>query len=152
MIQFVIRVVASLTVGLLAGLNLGSMIAHYGFPTLSATAWIRTHQAEDGIFSRVMPPFLLGTLALAALATAVSSGAAKWQYLGSGVLVAVDLAMTIAGLVPLNRVIAIWDADAPPQIWAQTRDQWDLLHAIRNASVVVTAEISIGALAATRAA
>ena len=123
---------ATLGVGLLAGILIGTGMAQSTARALPAPAWILRFQLEDNLFAKAMPPVMLGTLLALAVATLLSQGAARWMFLASLVLMAAVLLITIGFEVPLNKQIHSWTADAPPPQWAQLRDLWLRRHVLRT--------------------
>jgi uncharacterized membrane protein len=143
----VVFVGATLATGLLAGLNLGSAFARRASAVLQGDVWITAHQAEDAIFSRIMPPFLISTIVLSVLAAILASHPARWLFAGSALLVVFDLVLTVTRLVPLNRAIANWLPSAPPDDWRRVRSDWSGLHGVRTGAVIVAAILATVALA-----
>jgi hypothetical protein len=138
---------ATLAASLLAGLNLGSLFARRGIDTLQADVWISTHQAEDAVFRRIMPPIIITTIALSVVAGALASGHRRWFFATSALLVAFDMLLTVTRLVPLNRRIAGWVAAAPHVDWQTVRNDWSRLHGIRTGAATLAALLSTAALA-----
>jgi len=141
-----VSILTTVATGLLGGVNLGTILARRGADTLPEAIWFRVHQAEDGVFSRVMPPFLITTIALGALAAVVATGPARWFYALSALCVVFDLVVTVVRLVPLNREIGSWTQE-PPEGWRIVRDRWSRLHAVRGAAVILAFLFSVIALA-----
>jgi len=137
---------AALATGLLAGVNLGSAFARRGTDLLSGDAWISMHQAEDAVFRRIMPPFLLSTIALSVVAAILASHLMRWLFAVSTLLVMFDLVVTVTRLVPINRAIANWLPSAPPADWRQVRRDWSRLHTVRTWPVLVAALLATVAL------
>ncbi len=124
--------IATLGVGLLAGILVGTGMAQSTARALPAAAWILRFQLEDNLFAKVMPPVMLSTLLALAAATALSQGTARRMFLASLVFTAAVLVVTIGFEVPLNKQIQSWTAAAPPPQWEQTRDLWLQRHVLRT--------------------
>ncbi len=124
--------VATLGVGLLAGILVGTGMAQSTARALPAPAWVLRFQLEDNLFAKAMPPVMLATLLALAAATFLSQGTVRWMFLASLVLVATVLVVTVAFEVPLNQQIQSWTADAPPPQWAQIRYLWLRRHLLRT--------------------
>lgn len=143
----VVLVAAVLATNLLAGLNLGSAFARRGGGLLPADVWITAHQAEDRVFRRIMPPFVLCTLAVSLVAAILDSRGGRWLFVASALLIAFDMVWSISRLVPLNRQIESWSPRAPPVDWQGIRRAWNSLHDLRTCAVLVAAVLATVALA-----
>jgi uncharacterized membrane protein len=47
-----------------------------------------------------------------------------------------DMAVTLAGNVPINKQVQRWSVAKPPAEWAELRDRWERLHTIRTMLIV----------------
>ena len=47
-----------------------------------------------------------------------------------------NMAVTLAGNVPINKQVQSWNVAEPPPEWAELRDRWERLHTIRTMFIV----------------
>ena len=138
----ILRVVAVVCAGLLAGIYFGYRTGdYYALQKLSASNFVQFQQVMHMHFARFMPPLVLTTL-LAALAWLVMvrsqwTSAEFWLIAASTCGIVLIAAMTRAVNVPLNNQLMTWDIAAPPsnlrEIWAP----WDRVNTIRMFVAVV---------------
>jgi hypothetical protein len=57
-----VALVATLGVGVLSGILVGTRLAAFTARGLSEAAWVLAFQLEDRLFAKVMPPAMLSTL------------------------------------------------------------------------------------------
>ena len=127
-----LALVATLGVGLLAGILVGTGMAAFTAKALPSTAWVMRFQLENRLFAKAMPPLMLGTL-LALMATGMlSRGASRFLFVTSIVLMVLVFVVTVAFEVPLNKEMQSWTAAAPPSHWQQIRDLWLQRHLLRT--------------------
>ena len=110
----------------------------------SASAYVEFHQATNKTFDPYMPIVVIGAL-LGGIALAIfSSGmrSAPGQFAIAGVLgyVAV-LAIGLPTCVRMNKIVAQWSIENPPNNWTSFRARWIRFHILRTL-------VSIPALAA----
>jgi uncharacterized membrane protein len=132
-----VQMLAVVMVGLIAGLMLGTGIEQHSLRALSASAWVTEHQVMDSWFRVIMPPFWNATALVLVVAALLSCGQARWLFGVAALLLIVSLVVTVRVEVPINRSIAMWDANLPPANWAQVRDHWLAFHRLRAASGIL---------------
>lgn len=132
-----VQMLAVIMVGLIAGLMLGTGIEQHSLRALSASAWVTEHQVMDSWFRVIMPPYWNATALVLVIAAFLSRGQARWQFGFAALLLIVSLVVTVRVEVPMNRSIAMWDANLPPANWAQVRDHWLAFHRLRTASGIL---------------
>ena len=135
-VRNLIALVATLGVGLLAGIMVGTGLAQLSAKALQADAWVMRFQLEDSLFARTMPPLMLGTLIALITASALSRGTSRWAFASSTALMLVVLVVTVKFEVPLNKQIQSWSAAVPPH-WRQTRDLWLQRHLVRTVAAAL---------------
>jgi uncharacterized membrane protein len=133
----IVRVVAVVCAGLLAGIYFGYRTGtYYALQKLSASSFVQFQQVAHAHFVRSMPPLVLTAL-LAALAWLLMvrsqwTSAEFWLIAASTCGIALIAAMTRAVNVPLNNELMTWNIAAPPgnlrAIWAP----WDRVNTIRT--------------------
>jgi uncharacterized membrane protein len=143
----IVRVVAVVCAGLLAGIYFGYRTGdYYALQKLSPSNFVQFQRVVHVHFGRFMPPLALITL-LAALAWLVMVRSQKrsaefWLIAASTCGIVLIAVMTRAVNVPLNNQLMTWDIAAPPsnlrEIWAP----WDRVNTIRTfvAAVVLICE------------
>jgi len=106
--------------------------------TRSGALFTEVHQGRDRVAARIMP--VLGNAAILAVAAcAVLMRAVPGAFalsLAALLLIIGNMAVTLAGNVPINKQVQSWDAAAPPPEWVALRDRWERLHTIRTVLVV----------------
>lgn len=126
---------ALLLVGLYAG-GVSFVVIAPSVGRLPGPAYVRYWQALNIDYGRAMPPLLLTAIA-ALLVTAVLSWRRGWLVFGFGsaalILVILTVALTLAGMEPLNQAVDTWDPDRLPADWQEVRQQWSSLHVVRTA-------------------
>ncbi len=127
-----LALVATLGAGLLAGILVGTGMAAFTAKALPSTAWVTRFQLEDRLFTKAMPPLMLGTLLALVAASVLSRGASRLIFFTSIVLTVLVLVVTVAFEVPLNKEIQSWTAAAPPLHWQRIRDLWLQRHLLRT--------------------
>jgi hypothetical protein len=115
--------VATIGVGLLAGILIGTGMAASTARSLPEDAWTMRFQAEDRLFAKAMPPLMLGTLLLLAGVSVLSRGVARVTFGGSLLLMVLVLVVTLGFEVPLNKQIQSWTAGSAPPQWSAVRER-----------------------------
>jgi hypothetical protein len=87
----ILAVMAVVAVGLVAGLLLGSGLSSYTSRELPEISWVPRFQAEDRLFSRVMPPCFLTTLLLLAAVCLLSRGMTRGMFGVAGLLMLIAI-------------------------------------------------------------
>jgi uncharacterized membrane protein len=128
-----------LIVLLLAALATGALIVNWiglgrAMSRLSASAYIEFHQHTNHTFDPYMPVVVIGApaggLALAAI-YGIHSIAGQLAVAGA-VFYALVIIIGVPTCVRINKQIAAWSIQNPPNEWAQTRARWIRFHIIRT--------------------
>jgi uncharacterized membrane protein len=102
---------------------------------LSASTYVEFHQATNHTFNPYMPIVvvgaLLGGIVLAILSPGIHSLSGELAIAGSVCYVAV-LAIALSTDVRINKQIARWSVQSPPDDWAPIRASWVRFHIIRT--------------------
>jgi uncharacterized membrane protein len=117
-----------LFVGLLAGLQWGTGMAQYTALGLPGPVWLLRHQAEDALFRQVMPGYMWAVLLLLAGSATLARGRARAFFALAALLSLLQMVITIAHEVPINRMVAQWSALNLPAEWDATRHSWIMGH------------------------
>jgi uncharacterized membrane protein len=101
----------------------------------SASAYVEFHQATNKTFDPYMPIVIFGALLGGVVLAIFSSGirSAPGQFAIAGVLgyVAV-LAIGLPTCVKMNKIVAQWSIDNPPDNWTAFRARWIRFHILRT--------------------
>src|SRR5262245_14529753 len=146
----VLRVVALVSTGLMAGVFLGHRMGlHYALPELGPSSFVQLGQIIGARFMRFMPPlvftaFLSSLLWLALLRTQWRT-AEFWLVAASTGTILVIIGATRAVNIPLNKQLMTWSVASPPPnlqaLWAP----WERVNTLR--SVLATGALALEALA-----
>jgi uncharacterized membrane protein len=102
---------------------------------LSASTYVEFHQATNRTFDPYMPIVvvgaLLGGIVLAILSKRIHSLSGELAIAGSLCYVAV-LAIALSTNVRINKQIARWSVERPPDNWASIRTNWIRFHVFRT--------------------
>jgi uncharacterized membrane protein len=102
---------------------------------LSASSYVEFHQATNHTFDPYMPIVvvgaLLGGMVLAILSQGIHSLSGQLIIAGSACHVAV-LAIALATNVRINKRIARWSVQSPPDDWARICASWVRFHIART--------------------
>ncbi|MEX1245634.1 MAG: DUF1772 domain-containing protein [Thermoanaerobaculia bacterium] len=138
----VVRFVALLSIGLLAGIFFGDrMGASFARPKLSPSSFVTFQQVQHVHFARMMP-ILVGIGALSSVAWLVlirsRIGTGSFTFLALGTLAFISAAVLTRSVnLPINDQLMTWSATSPPadmmQIWAR----WEQVHTVRTILVVL---------------
>ncbi|SEG97786.1 protein of unknown function [Nonomuraea solani] len=128
------RMVALLLVGLYAGGVLFAVLAP-SVGRMPGPAYVRYWQALNVDYGRAMPPLLLAAI-VTLVAVSVLSWRRGWLVFGFSlvalILVVLTVALTLAGMEPLNRIADTWNPDHLPADWEESRQRWFNLHLVRT--------------------
>jgi uncharacterized membrane protein len=132
----IVRVVAVVCIGLLAGIFLGHRAgAYYALQKLSPSSFVQFQQVVHVHFVRFMPPLVLTALltALVWLLMVRSrwTTAEFWLIAVSTCGIVLIAAMTRAVNVPLNNRLMTWDITAPPSNLREVWAPWDRVNTVR---------------------
>jgi hypothetical protein len=101
----------------------------------SASAYTEFHQATNRTFDPYMPIVVFGALfggiALAVVSSGVNSASGQLAILGA-VCYAVVLAIALSTNVRINKLIAGWSIESPPDNWRAIRAGWIRYHVLRT--------------------
>ncbi|WP_262380323.1 DUF1772 domain-containing protein [Nonomuraea sp. PA05] len=127
------RMVATALAGLYAGGVLFVVIAP-SVARMPGAAYVTYWQALNADYGRAMPPFLLAGIGVTLVASALS-WQRGWPAFGACtaalILLVATVALTVAGMEPLNRIANGWDPAQPPAGWHEIRQRWLGLHLLR---------------------
>ena len=102
---------------------------------LSASTYVEFHQATNHTFDPYMPIVVVGALVggivLAILSPGIHSLSGEWAIAGSLCYFAV-IAVGLPTNVRINKQIAHWSVQSPPDDWASIRAKWVRFHIIRT--------------------
>ena len=137
-----LRFVAVLTTGLVAGIFLGDrMGASFARPALSPSSFVTFQQIQHMHFAKMMP-ILIGIAILSSAAWLVlirsRIGSAEFVSLALGTLAYISvIVLTRTVNVPINDQLMTWIASSPPpdvmEIWAR----WEQVHTVRTVLAVL---------------
>ncbi len=133
----IVRVVAVVCTGLLAGIFLGHRAgAYYALQEVSASSFVQFQQAVHKHFVRFMPPLVLtavvGGLAWLVMVRSQWTSAEFWLIAGSTFGLALNAVMTRVVNVPLNNQLMTWNIAAPPANVRALWVPWDRVNTIRT--------------------
>jgi uncharacterized membrane protein len=124
--------------GLIAGQMLAIALANHAALSLPETSWTLRFQAENKLFTKTMPPFLLLPL-IGLIGSAFLTGSVQRDmFAAAGALEVIVLVITMAVEVPINTQVDSWTAGSAPSTWITTRDRWLRYHWLRTAAGVLS--------------
>ncbi len=101
----------------------------------SASAYTEFHQASNETFDPYMPIVvwgaLVGGVALAALSPGLASTSGQFALFGAFCYAAV-MAVSLLTNVRINKSVARWSIQRPPEDWALVRARWIRFHILRT--------------------
>jgi len=131
-LQLIVVFVAALATG---GLMVNWIGLGRAMSRLSASTYVEFHQASNHTFQPYMPIVvvgaLLGGIVLAMLSPGIHSLSGKLGIAGS-VCYAVVLAISLTKDVPINKLVARWSVQSPPDDWTLFRARWVRFHIVRT--------------------
>jgi uncharacterized membrane protein len=131
-LQFTVVVFAALATG---GLMVNWIGLGRAMSRLSASTYVEFHQATNHTFDPYMPIVvvgaILGGIVLAIVSQGIQSLSGELAVAGSVCYVAV-LAIALTTNVPINKQIARWSVQSPPDNWARIRSSWIRFHIVRT--------------------
>jgi uncharacterized membrane protein len=136
----VVRTIAVVCIGLLAGIYVADQAAAPGRATLNASSFVAYQQTVHVTYVRMMPPMVFAAIVAAIgwlfLVRLQWRGAEFWLIASSICGIIFIAAVTRAVNVPLNDQLMTWSIAAPPanlkELWAP----WEQVDAIRTAVAV----------------
>ena len=132
----ILRVVAVVSAGLLAGIFLGHRLGlHYVLPQLSPSSFVQLAQTMYAHNAKVMPSLVSAALASNVLWLMMARPhwrtAEFWLVVTSACGIVAIIAVSQAVNLPLNKQIVTWSVASPPpnvqQLWAP----WERAHTLR---------------------
>ena len=132
--------VLQLVVVFLAGLATGGLLVNWiglgrAMSRLSVSTYVEFHQATNHTFDPYMPLVvvgaLLGGIVLAILSPGIHSLSGELAIAGS-VCYAAVLTIALSTNVRINKQIARWSAQSPPDDWSPIRASWVRFHIVRT--------------------
>jgi uncharacterized membrane protein len=151
----IVRVVAILSTGLLAGIFVGYRAGPQpALHKLSLSSFIQFQQGVHVRYVRFMPVLnaaaVLSVIAWLVLIRSRWTSAEFWLIAVSLCGVVANAGMTRAVSIPLNNRLMTWNSDAPPENLREMWAPWDRVNTIR--SFLSTVALSLEAVALTMAA
>ena len=146
----ILRVVAVVSAGLLAGIFFGYRAGvHYAIPELSASTFVQLQQIIHVHYVRFMPPLVLTALLSSVLWLVMVRSqwraAEFWLVAVSACGILVIAAATRAVNVPLNNQLMTWSIASPPTNWREVWAPWERVNTLR--SVLATGALVLEAVA-----
>jgi uncharacterized membrane protein len=131
-LQLAVVVFAALATG---GLMVNWIGLGRAMSRLSVSTYVEFHQATNHTFDPYMPIVvagaLLGGIVLAILSPGIHSLSGELAIAGS-VCYAAVLAIAMSTNVPVNKQIARWSVQRPPDDWTLIRANWVRFHIVRT--------------------
>ena len=121
-----------LLVGLLAGLQWGTGMAQYTALRLPGPVWLLRHQAEDALFRQIMPGYMWAVLLSLSGSALLARGKTRAFFAIAAILSLLQMVITIAHEVPINRLVATWSPAHLPSGWDAMRHSWMAGHWLRT--------------------
>jgi uncharacterized membrane protein len=132
--------VLQMAVVVFAALATGALMVNWiglgrAMSRLSVSTYVEFHQATNHTFDPYMPIVvvgaLLGGIALAIFSPGIHSLSGELAIAGSVCYLAV-LAITLPTCARINKQIARWSVQSPPDDWTPIRARWVRFHIIRT--------------------
>ncbi len=147
----IVRVVAILCSGLMAGLMFGDRMGPaFARQALSASSFVQQQQIIHIHYVRLLPVLslssIVGALVWLFLARARWNGAEFWLVLLAVVAIAVAAALTVRVNFPINAELMTWTAAAPPDNWKEIWSRWENVHTVRTLLWVGAFALEVAAL------
>lgn len=146
----IVRVIAVVCAGLLAGIYLHDRAAAYARGGLSPSSFVQYQQMVHVNFVRMMPPLLLaaalGGLVWLLLVRSQWRTAEFWLIAASFCGIVFAGVMTRLVNVPLNDLLMTWDASSPPANLKELWEPWERIDSIRTIVAVGVFTLEVIAL------
>jgi uncharacterized membrane protein len=132
--------VLQLTVVVFAALATGGLMVNWiglgrAMSRLSGSTYVEFHQATNHTFNPYMPIVVVGSIlggvVLAVPFPGIHSLSGALAIAGSACYVAV-VAIALSTDVRINKQIARWSVESPPDDWAPIRARWIRFHIVRT--------------------
>ena len=137
MVIFALSLTALVLIAVLFGIQLfGQVALNPVLRAVDATIYIQIKQSFDIHAPRIAKPVMLLCLA-AALATLVTAFvSSSMMVIGASALsltaLVIALLAVVRGDLPINRTMATWSAEEPPENWRAVRTRWERFFALRT--------------------
>jgi hypothetical protein len=142
--------VSVLLLGLVSGVSFSHLLQFGPKKTLPPAQFLTVQQVLFRNYGAAM-----GGLEVAALISTLAWAVVIWAKPVAPVLVSAASACVLAMVIiwalwidPINKTVNSWRPESVPSNWADFRDRWHLLHAVRFILSVVAFNSVIGALVA----
>jgi Domain of unknown function (DUF1772) len=142
----VLRLMAVVISGLLAGQMLAIGLANLANRVQPEAEWTRRFQVENGLFTKTMPVALMGPLLASVICCFLADGPGRALFIAATAMMSVVLAITLTANVPINNQVASWKVGAAPVTWARVRDRWLAFHWARTAIGLVSFVLAVAGL------
>jgi uncharacterized membrane protein len=147
MLSVVVRALALVTTGLLAGIFFGDWSGVSPVrPTLPASCFVQFQQGLHSIFVQLMPVLILTcivTNVAAALWVRRKDRFAAASFALAALAFVVIAALTRTVNVPINDLLMTWNAESPPVDWWQSWQPWERTHTIRTSLAVAAFAVQV---------
>ena len=147
----IVRVIAIVAIGLLAGVYLGDRVA--GTPAragLSSSGFVQFQQIVHVYFVRLLPLLTIsaaiGGLAWLVILRARWRTTEFWLVAISTVAIIFIFAVTRAINLPINDQLMTWSVSAPPPNIRELWSPWEQIHTIRTIVAVIAFVLEVVAL------
>jgi uncharacterized membrane protein len=131
-LQLVVVFIAALATG---GLMVNWIGLGRAMSRLSASTYVEFHQATNRTFVPYMPIVVggasLGGIVLAILSPVIHSLSGELAIAGAACYAAV-IAISLPTDVRINKQVARWSVQTPPDDWKQIRARWVRFHIVRT--------------------
>ncbi len=140
-VLIVVRVIAILCIGLLAGIYFGDRTGFaYARAEISASSFVQSQQIIHRHYVKILPP-LVGVAVLSGLAWLFMIRSQWrmgefWLIAASTAAIMFIAAITRAVNVPLNQQLMAWSVAAPPPNFREQWAPWERVHTIRTVVAV----------------
>lgn len=132
MISEPLQFAATLLAGVLAGNELGTLLAtHPAVRSLGMRSQVPAEQAVTRRYGVLMPPLMIATLVVGIAATIGADSQAFTLDLAATVAIGAMIAITLAGNVPVNNRTMAFGGEGSEEEWDRMRRRWERLHAAR---------------------
>lgn len=136
--EAVLAIVTATVIGAMVGVEFSvSFFLNPIFFRLPAGPSLEAQADGARVLGRAMPPWYIASLVLTVLLAAVTWGTTAAQAsVIAVILFLVNLVMSLAVLVPINRRAMRWSADDYPADWRKLLRRWNRFNYLRIALIV----------------
>jgi uncharacterized membrane protein len=132
----VVRAIAVLSIGLLAGIYLADRASAPARATLDPSSFVKYQQTVHVTYVKMMPPLVIAAIIAAAawlfLVRLRWRGTEFWLVAAATCAIILIAVMTRAVNVPLNNQLMTWSVAAPPENLKELWARWEQVDAIRT--------------------